>query len=290
MGCPMPPNPMSTNQPIFDLSERFESSIGEIAHATVGRGPDVVLVHGIPTSSMIWRPVVNRLQDRYTFHLLDLPGYGQSSKFDGQDVRLRALTQALTEWLGHLQLDHPVLVGHDFGAATVLGAHLVEEYPVRALAISDGVVLSPWGSEFSRHVHEYPDIFAAVPEYIHSALLRAHIATAMWQNPSRELVDSLVAPFLGEEGQAAYYRHIAQFDYEYTDILGPLYPDLEIPLLVLWGERDEWVDIDQGRRLVDLAPDAELKTLPDAGHFAMLDTPGLFSSYLDGWLIDLPTG
>lgn len=280
---------MTMNQLTFDLSERFVSSIGEIAHATVGNGPDVVLVHGIPTSSKIWRPVVNRLQDRYTFHLLDLPGYGQSSKFEGQDVRLRALTRALTEWLAHVQLDHPVLVGHDFGAATVLGAHLVEEYPVRAIAISDGVVLSPWGSEFSRHVHEHPEIFAAVPEYIHAAVFRAHVATAMWQNPSPEIVEALAAPFLGEEGQAAYYRHIAQFDYEYTDILEPLYPGLEAPLLVLWGERDDWVDIDQGRRLVELAPDAEWIGLPDAGHFAMLDTPGLFSSYLDEWLTALPT-
>lgn len=236
---------------------------------------------------MIWRSLVDRLQARFTFHLVDLPGYGQSEQFEGQDVRLRALARALVEWLISMRLDRPVLVGHDFGAATVLGAHLVEEYPVKAIAVSDGVVLSPWGLEFSRNVHEHPDIFAAMPGYIHSAVLKAVLRTGMWQNPSQELVDALVAPFLGEEGQAAYYRHIAQFDYEYTDILEPLYPGLEVPLLVLWGERDQWVDIHQGRRLAEISPTAQLKTLPDAGHFAMLDTPGLFSTYVDEWLTSL---
>lgn len=103
------------------LSGRFESSSGEIAYGSLGEGPDVVLVHGTPSSSVVWRQVAARLADDYRLHVLDLPGYGQSARFEGQDVRLRALAKALAGWLSHMELDGPVLVGHDFGSRSPPG-------------------------------------------------------------------------------------------------------------------------------------------------------------------------
>ncbi len=266
------------------LSGRFESSSGEIAYGSLGEGHDVVLVHGTPTSSVVWRQVAARLADDYRLHVLDLPGYGQSAMFEGQDVRLRALARALAGWLDHMDLDSPVLVGHDFGAAAVLGAHLVERSPARAIAISDGVVLSPWGTAFSRHVKEHEHVFAAVPGYIHEATLRAHLSTAVSRYLSPELMAELIGPWLGDEGQAAYYRQVGQFDYGFTDDLEKLYPGIEVPVLVLWGEEDRWVDVSEGARFAGMVAHSEFMTLPDAGHFAMLDIPGLFARYLSEWL------
>lgn len=272
------------------LSERFNSSSGEVAFGSIGEGPDVVLVHGTPTSSVVWRQVAARLCDSYRLHVLDLPGYGQSAKYEGQDVRLRGLARSLAGWLDHMGLDRPVLVGHDFGAATVLGAHLVEGTPVRAVAIADGVVLSPWGTAYSRHVKEHEEVFAAVPGYIHEATLRAHLATAVSRVLAPELLDELVSPWLGDEGQAAYYRQVGQFDYEFTDELEKLYPEIETPLLVLWGEEDRWVDVSEGARFAGMVPHSQFITLPDAGHFVMLDTPGLFTRHLGEWLGRLKEG
>lgn len=266
------------------LSEGFESSSGKVAYGSVGEGPDVVLVHGTPTSSVVWRQVVAKLSDDHRLHVLDLPGYGQSAKFEGQDVRLRSLARSLAGWLDHMELDSPVLVGHDFGAAAVLGAHLVEERPARAIAISDGVVLSPWGTPYSRHVKEHENVFAAVPGYIHEATLRAHLSTAVSRVLAPELMNELVAPWLGDEGQAAYYRQVGQFDYGFTDELEKLYPEIAVPLLVLWGEEDRWVDISEGARFAGMVADSEFMTLPDAGHFVMLDTPGLFARHLGEWI------
>lgn len=168
-----------------------------------------------------------------------------------------------------------------------LGAHLVEGSPVSAIAIADGVVLSPWGTPYSRHVKEHEGVFAAVPGYIHEATLRAHLSTAVSRLMPPELMDELVVPWLGDVGQAAYYRQVGQFDYEFTDELEKLYPEIEVPLLVLWGEEDRWVDISEGARFAGMAARSEFVTLPDAGHFAMLDTPGLLVRYLREWLRSL---
>jgi pimeloyl-ACP methyl ester carboxylesterase len=75
--------------------ESFQSSAGFAAYSTVGDGQDVVLVHGTPTNAAIWQEVVDRLKWRCRFHLLDLPGFGASEKFDGQEVRLRSFARVL---------------------------------------------------------------------------------------------------------------------------------------------------------------------------------------------------
>lgn len=266
------------------LSRRFASSLGEVAWDSEGEGPDLLLVHGTPTSSLIWRPVIDRLKTRFRLTWLDLPGYGASQKFSGQEVRLRAFARVLWELCQEAGLTHPHLVGHDFGAAAVLGAHLVEGVEVASLVVADGVVLNPWGTEFSLHVNRHEAVFAAVPEYVHLAQLRAHLSTAVTRPLDRETEADLLAPWSGEEGQAAYYRQVAQYDHAYTQRLEGLYPALDMPLRILWGEEDRWVDIGVGERLQRLVPGADLRRLPDAGHFSMLDTPGLFVRELESWL------
>lgn len=265
-------------------TQRFHSSAGEVAWDVAGDGPDVVLVHGTPANSIIWQPVIERLRERYRIHYLDLPGYGASEKFEGQDVRLRSFARVLAEFLDDRGLADPHLVGHDFGAATVLGAHLVEMSAARSITIADGVVLSPWGTAFSRHVNQYEHVFAAVPGYIHRATLSAHLDTAVARPMPESVRAQLIEPWTGDVGQPAYYRQVAQFDYGYTDQLEALYPDVDVPFRVLWGEADGWVPLSEGQRFAGMIPGAQLHVLPDAGHFSMVDCPGLFARELDQFL------
>ena len=177
------------------LGNRFLSSFGEVAYDAEGEGPNIVLVHGTPASSLIWRGIINRLKSAYRLHFLDLPGYGASEKIEGQEVRLRAFARVLREFIEHLGLERPHLVGHDFGAATVFGARLVEGVPVRSIAVADGVVLNPWGTPFSLHVQQHEKVFAAVPDHIHRAMLTAHLATAAARPLAPEVNEALIAPW-----------------------------------------------------------------------------------------------
>ncbi|MTI09342.1 alpha/beta fold hydrolase, partial [Curvivirga aplysinae] len=266
------------------LNHEFKSSAGNIKHTSIGNGPDLILVHGTPFNAIIWTDVVKRLSKNYCLHLLDLPGYGRSDKFEGQDVRLRSFARVVKEFSDHKKLTNPILIGHDFGAASVLGAHLVEELSVKAIAIIDGVILSPWGTPFSRHVQKNEETFANVPEYVHLAVLEAHIKTASSRIIDTDLMNGLLAPWRGEEGQKAYYRQIGQYDYDYTVDLEKLYPTLQVPSLVLWGEEDQWVNISEGRRFHAMLKNSDFEPLPDAGHLSMIDVPNLLSNKLEDWL------
>lgn len=258
----------------IQLNESVDLEQGVVAYARFGAGPTVILVHGTPTNAQVWRNVVPRLADSFEVIVYDLCGYGLSTVAAAQDTRLRSQARTLKELVEHWGVERPHLVGHDFGGATVLGAHLAEGADVSSLTIFDAVVLNPWGTSFSMLVHEQTDTFRAIPNYVHQAMIEAHLKTATFHPLRDEVRDMLLRPWQGEAGQEAYLRQVAEYDHAFTERLETLYPTITAPTQILWGEHDAWVDPSFGRKLHDLIPGSSFEILPDAGHFAMEDLPG----------------
>ena len=257
----------------WKLGESYESSGGRVAYEVMGSGEPLVLVHGTPSSSYLWRGVAGRLASNRTVYVYDLPGYGVSEQREGQDVSIGAQTGVLVELLEHWGLEEPGIVGHDIGAAIVLRAHLLGGVPFRRMALIDAVSLSPWITPFSRHVKKYLEAFATMPGYVHREVVAAHLGSTIYRSMSEDELWPYLEPWTGVEGQAAYYRHVSQFDERYTGEIEPLYGSIEAPTLVLWGEGDGWLDPSVGERLHGIIPGSVFRTIHEAGHFAPEDAP-----------------
>src|ERR687893_1875176 len=134
----------------WTLSREYGSSQGTVRYEAFGTGPPVVLVHGTPFSSYVWRKVVPALAETMRVYAFDLPGYGSSEKREGQDVSLAAQGRILSGLLDYLGLDKPAVVGHDFGGAITLRAHLLEGRDFRAIVLVDAVSVAGGGSPLSR--------------------------------------------------------------------------------------------------------------------------------------------
>ena len=87
------------------LGKSYESSGGRVAYEVMGSGEPLVLVHGTPSSSYLWRGVAGRLASNRTVYVYDLPGYGVSEQREGQDVSIGAQTAVLAELLEHWGLE-----------------------------------------------------------------------------------------------------------------------------------------------------------------------------------------
>lgn len=265
----------------WSLDRAYSFSGGEVAYEVFGDGPPVVLVHGTPSWSYLWRGVVRRLSERWTVYVYDLLGYGASDKHEGQDVSIPAQTDLLVELLDHWGLESPCVSGHDFGAAIALRAHLLRNAGYRRLALVDAVAIAPWITPLSRHVKAYLEAYQTMPEHVYRQVLATHLRSAIYKHMSDEALAPYLAPWMGEEGQAAYYRQVAQFDERYTTEVEPLYGSIDLPVLVLWGEQDGWLDPGFGERVRDSIPGARLQSVPEAGHFAMEDRPEDIAAALD---------
>ena len=268
----------------MDLAETFTWEGRRIAWGRAGTGPAVVFCHGTPWSSWLWRPFAEALSGDFTVYLWDMPGYGRSSKDAGHPVDFGVQAQAFAALLDHWGLDRPHVVAHDYGGAVSLRAHLVHEVPYASLLMADVVAIPPAGSPFFRLVQQHPDVLAQVPPYIHEALVRAYIGNASHRGLHEDDLTELVAPWLGEDGQPAFYRQIAAFDERYLEENEALLGRIDIPVRVLWGAEDTWIPVATGERIVAGIPGADLVRVPQAGHLIHLDAPVPLATMLRSWL------
>ncbi|HCA84814.1 MAG TPA: alpha/beta hydrolase [Streptomyces sp.] len=270
----------------WQLAETFRSTSGGVRWASLGQPGQnpVVLLHGTPFSSYVWRAVARALARSHQVFVWDMPGYGASEKSAGQDVSLAAQGRVFSELLAHWDLEEPLVVAHDFGGAVSLRAHLLHGARFRALALVDPVALAPWGSPFFRLVGEHHDVFEQLPPALHQALVREYVSSASSPGLHPAVLDRLVRPWLGDLGRAAFYRQIAQADQFYTDEVQGRYGEINFPTLVCWGEDDTWIPATKGRELAALIPGARFEPIAGAGHLVQEDAPAELTAVLTAFL------
>jgi haloalkane dehalogenase len=111
-----------------------------ISYVDVGSGDPIVLLHGNPTSSYLWRNVIPELDGVGRCLAPDLIGMGRSGKAAGGRYRLTDHARYLDAWLESLDLRRVTLVVHDWGSA--LGFHWARRHPdrVKALVYMEAIV------------------------------------------------------------------------------------------------------------------------------------------------------
>ncbi|MFA3878064.1 alpha/beta fold hydrolase [Streptomyces sp. MMCC 100] len=266
----------------WPLPESFPSGSGTVRWNRLGApgGRPLVLLHGTPFSSYVWRAVARSLARDHQVFVWDMPGYGLSEKAAGQDVSLAAQSRVFAELLDHWGLERPFVAAHDFGGAVALRAHLLHGARYGALALVDPVALAPWGSPFFRLVRDHAEVFGQLPEALHRALVREYVGSTGGPGLHPAVLDRLVEPWLGESGQPAFYRQIAQADQRYTDEVQDRYAGIDVPTLVCWGEDDAWIPVAKGRELAGLVPGARWEPIAHAGHLVQEDAPAELTAAL----------
>ena len=268
----------------WSLARRERLGDDEVAWDVLGDGPPVVLVHGTPSWSYLWRKVAPALAETFTIYLLDLPGYGDSPPRRGGRVSIASHAETLAELLRRWDLDDPAVAGHDIGGGIALRAHLAHGARFRRIALVDAVVLAPWITPTTRHIQTHLDVYRTMPVHIFERVTAAHLATAVARGFDREAFEAYHAHWRGERGQAAYLAKVEQFDEEHTRELEPRLATIDVPVLVVWGAQDAWLDPAVARRLAERIPGAELTLIENAGHFSMEDAPAEVAQALADFL------
>lgn len=266
------------------LPEVFSFEGQSVRYGVIGSGKPLVLLHGTPFSSVVWRRIAPHLADHRQVFYFDLLGYGRSEMRPDQNVSLAVQNQLFAALLDHWGIVGPDVVAHDFGGATALRGCLLNGCDYRSLTLIDPVAVAPWGSPFVRHVRDHQAAFAGLPPYIHEAILSAYIAGSAYRSLSAEEMHFYVEPWLGESGQAAFYRQIAQMDQRYTDEVESRYGELQCPIMILWGENDSWIPIERGHALAARMRRPRFRSVPRSGHLMQEDAPEAIVAAVLGFL------
>ena len=264
----MPADPAS-----WTLTRRAATSPGEIAWDVLGDGPPVVLVHGTPSRSVLWRNVAPVLAERFMVYVFDLLGFGQSERHEDQEVSIRVHGGVLAELVRAWKLEAPALVGHNIGGAAVLRAHLLEGTAARQLALVDAVVLRPWITPTTRHLQAHLDVYRTMPTHIFREVAAAHLRTATFEPMVHDVFAAYFDQWEGARGQQLWIRNVRGFDERDTAEFEPLLNDMTTPTRIVWGDHDAWLDPEISAQIETRLPAADRIVVPNAGHFSPEDRP-----------------
>lgn len=270
----------------WTLGQAFQTSDGMVRWTTLGSGDPIVLVHGTPYSSFLWRDIAPALaRDRQVF-VFDHLGFGESEQRDGQDLTLAAHARTFAELLKHWGLAHPSVVAHDIGGAVVLRALLLEEATYRDLTFFDAVSGGEWERGLFRLILQHADVFEQLPDYAHLALVTSHLRNATHVGFRPEVLEAFLAPWRGPAGQAAFYRQYSQIRQADTAAYEPLLRQISLPTRILWGREDRILPPPYAEWLHDKIPHAQLSWIEGAGHLLQEDAPARLLAHLTA---DFPT-
>ncbi|MFI1372955.1 alpha/beta fold hydrolase [Streptomyces longwoodensis] len=257
--------------------------------------PTVVLLHGYPTSSFMFRELIPLLATDYHVIAPDHLGFGRSAapsvgEFTYTFDALAELTSGL---LDHLGLDRFALYVQDYGAP--IGWRLALKHPERISALvtqngngyEDGFVESFWSDVWAYGANPGADTEPAV----RTALSREAIR---WQYTHGVPDPSLVSPDTWEHDFALVSREgndeiqLALFrDYRNNRPLYPLLHEFlrtsEVPLLAVWGRNDEIFGPAGAHAFARDAKDAEVHLI-EGGHFLLESHLDVVAGYLRGFL------
>jgi pimeloyl-ACP methyl ester carboxylesterase len=257
--------------------------------------PTLVLLHGFPTSSYMFRNLVPALADRYHLIAPDHLGFGLSDapSVDEFDYTFDALTE-LTEGLLHaIGVDRYAIYVQDYGAP--IGWRLAMHNPSAINAIISqsgnaydaGFVESFWNIVRAYQDHPDGENESAVREFL-------TLDATRWQYLTGVADETLVDPESWHHDYALISRpgndlvQLTLFRDYATN--APLYPQVHeyfrtsrVPLLAVWGRGDEIFGPAGAEAFADDLPDADIHLL-DGGHFllesALSDVAGLIRGFL----------
>ena len=257
---------------------RAPVSVGDMAYLDVGEGPVVVLLHGYPTSSFLWREIAPVLAARMRVIAPDLVGYGNSDKPGAADLSLHAQAGYVRELLHRIGVERFALVGHGFGGG--VAQLLAFQGDVGALGLIDSIAFDAWpspamGDLRARFAEETPEAAEGfVREWLAAACEKRTLS-------DRE-VDGYVSPWRTEPAALAWA--FRGHDGRGLERSGELLEELDTPAFVIWGEEDAFLPPALAERLGEALPGSMVALLPGCGHLVVEDAAGTVAGLIQEFL------
>jgi pimeloyl-ACP methyl ester carboxylesterase len=204
------------------------------------QGPiPIVLVHGIGASSRVMRRLIAELGADYPVFAPDLPGFGMSED-PAHVLDAEGHAEALRQWMASAGIDGAAVLGTSYGCQVAVELAIRDPERVDALILS-GPTFDPAARDAR-------------------AQLRRWLRSTWRESPM--LVPHVVRDFL----DCGPFRFQRTFELALDELIEEKLPQVDVPALVVRGERDPIVPQAWAKRVTELLPNGELRVIPKAGH------------------------
>ncbi|KAH6889355.1 alpha/beta hydrolase fold protein [Thelonectria olida] len=263
-----------------------------IAYGVQGSGEPVVLIHGTPSSSLIWRNIIPQLvSSGYKVHYFDLLGFGVSERpWDSAvDTSMTGQIPILEGLLSLWKLDSAHIVSHDIGGGIAQRFSVFSPERVRSLTLIDTVSFDSYPSKRTKEQMQAGlEALIKTNDADHQSHFREWLLSAV-NNPEKlaeSSLDTYVSYISGPIGQPSFFEHqVRHYDPKHTmEVAGRLHELEKLPVQIIWGANETWQVVDWAHKLHDSIPGSQLTILDNAAHFSPEDQPEKMSEILIAFL------
>lgn len=219
----------------------------DINYVQYGKGQDIILLHGWKQNIEMMEPIGKHLKDKCRVTIIDLPGFGKSSEpLYGWSVY--DYCEMLRELILEQKLDNPIIIGHSFGGR--IGIIYASKYKVNKLIL--------FASPFRRMRDRLT--------------LKQKILKFLKKAPIINKLEMTAKRYIGSKD----YRSASPIMREIlvntvNEDLTELAKNIKCPTLLIWGENDTEVPVNEGVLLSELIKDSGLIIHPNCSHYAYLE-------------------
>ena len=255
------------------------------AFVKAGQGPVLLLLHGLGCDHTTWEPVIDALAKRYTVIAPDLLGHGRSAK-PRADYSVGGYANAMRDLITVLGIDKVTVVGHSFGGGIAMQfAYQFPERTERLILVASGG-LGPEVSPAIRAIttpgfHQVMGVLT-LPGVRHlgmaglRALSGAPLKHARDLDEVANIYDSFKDPFARHAIQHVV-RAVVDWRGQIVTMADRAYLTEAMPMCVVWGRDDKVIPVRHADNVGQLAPNARVEVIPNAGHFPHKDHPHRFA-------------
>ncbi|WP_405594777.1 alpha/beta fold hydrolase [Streptomyces sp. NBC_01092] len=262
------------------------------AFRMMGKGPAILLIHGIGSSSDTWANLIPELARNRTVIAPDLMGHGSSDKPRG-DYSVPAFANGMRDLLGVLGIDKTTLVGHSLGGGVAMQfAYQFPDRTERLALVSTGGAgrdVTPWlraaslpGAHLALSSLRFPTVRMQTARAIRLLKL---LDTGLSQDALDllRLVDTL-PDAASRDAFIRTLRTVVDWRGQVVTMLDRCYLTAGIPTLLVWGSRDQVVPARHAEVAHAAMPGSRLEVFEGAGHYPFHTDPRRFLAVLEDFI------
>ncbi|MGK0413849.1 MAG: pimeloyl-ACP methyl ester carboxylesterase [Polaribacter sp.] len=248
----------------------------QVHYRDEGKGFPIVLVHGTASSLHTWNDWTKQLTKNYRVIRMDLPAFGITGPNKNSDYSIKAYTDFLYQFLEKIKVDKFHLAGNSLGGN--IAWNYTAEHPEK---IEKLILIDASGLPTNK---EQPAIFKMAKTPVLSSLFlyvtpKFFIKKNMKEvyGDDHKITDSLITRYhkmalrVGNR-QAFIDRAKIDFKLGTKSNLEKL-KSIQTPTLLVWGAKDTWIPLDNGKRMDEALPNSKLVVLENSGHVPMEENP-----------------
>lgn len=237
-----------------------------INYTDVGEGKCIVLFHGWGANKEAFTPIIRKLSAYMRVVALDFPGFGKSDE-PGQVWDVNLYAEFMKKFIKEAHCEGAIWLGHSFGGRVIIKLFEKMEIKPEKIVLVDSAGIKPKrGLDYYVKVYSYK---------LGKKVLKLPLInkTGLYEKLVKN-AGSSDYKVLSDNMRATMSRVVNEDLREYL-------PKINVPTLLIWGDKDTATPIGDAHIMDKLLPDSGIVVLEGAGHFSYLDNPGKFFAALE---------